>query len=734
MNNKGYKDEIQQKLLLKAIMKLCRLTIVASLGSLLISPLLPACTTVAVERSQLSQVFTQEENSTQSLTGIAAEVDKIAQQVTVLINSGKSGNGSGAIVAKQGDTYYVLTAAHVIKNPDEYAIATSDGESYPLDRATIKTFEGVDLALFSFNSQKSYPVATLADYEIGLEDRPLVFASGFPATKSGQPVRKLTAGVTYSQEIALQQAQNIYSLTNGYELIYTNISQRGMSGGPVFDSLGRIVGLNAAAEAEWTINDAGQDVEIQLGRSLGVPITTFVGLAAQAQIDPKLMKVETSAAPSLSQEQIDEVLKSTFNEPKPSQDSNEVDWLNWGNQQWRIRNYPEAIAAFDRAIQIKPDFYQAYYAKGLAFYGQEKFAEANTAFDRALQINPNIYEIWRLKAQSLDEEKKPQEALTAIDKAIQLNPDDYVLYIQRGFILTRLERYNDAKTTFSRAVQLNPTYYAYFFRGLTNFNLNDYQNAIADFTKSLELQPNHYSSYVTRGSIYTLTGNFQAAMTDLNKAIEIAPDSNPLKLEVYKARGMLYLGTGNLQNAIADCNKVISGNPENKRLLREGYECLAQASASSGDFQNAIANQTKAIELDPQNAVAYRYRGGFRNQAQDFQNAITDFDKAIALDPNDAEAYSNRATARASLNDMQGAVADTKKAIELYTQKIASNPNNLQLYINRAISRAGIGDKPGAMQDVQKAEQLLARQGITSGAGYELVQKLKNFLLVPTAK
>jgi S1-C subfamily serine protease len=213
-------------------------------------------------------------------TGVAKKVDEIAQQITVRIDSRDRGNGSGVIVAKEGNIYYVLTADHVVKNPDEYEIVTPDGKRHRVNNETVKTFEGVDLALLQFTSQESYSIATLADYQLGLDElsqgkQQLIFLSGFPGSKLGNNQnlsRKLTAGIAFPQIFALSLAQNVYSLNNGYELVYTNLSQPGMSGGPLLDSLGRVVGINAAAEAELEVNSAGQVEEINLGRSLGVPI------------------------------------------------------------------------------------------------------------------------------------------------------------------------------------------------------------------------------------------------------------------------------------------------------------------------------------------------------------------------------------------------------------------------------------------------------------------------------
>jgi hypothetical protein len=105
-------------------------------------------------------------------TGVAAEVDKIAQQITVSIDSKINGFGSGVIIAKQGNTYYVLTTDYRFKNPDEYTeyiLVTPDGQSYPIDSSQITVLEGTGLAVVHFSSTQTYSVATLAKYNLGIE-------------------------------------------------------------------------------------------------------------------------------------------------------------------------------------------------------------------------------------------------------------------------------------------------------------------------------------------------------------------------------------------------------------------------------------------------------------------------------------------------------------------------------------------------------------------------------------
>ncbi len=146
------------------------------------------------------------------------QINDIAREVTVLI-SGRGGHGSGVIIAKDDNSYYVLTAKHVVNERDNYQIVTSDREAYETDR--VKRLPGVDLAIVQFVSRENYPTAELgtADPSQGQ----IVFVSGWPEPgATGQTIRQFTDG---------QVSGFLGEPIEGYQLSYTNITRGGMSGG-----------------------------------------------------------------------------------------------------------------------------------------------------------------------------------------------------------------------------------------------------------------------------------------------------------------------------------------------------------------------------------------------------------------------------------------------------------------------------------------------------------------------
>jgi S1-C subfamily serine protease len=96
----------------------------------------------------------------------STELKTVGQQITVRIEK-SSGFGSGVLIEKDGDRYYILTNAHVVNNSDKYSVVTPDGMTYLVDASEIVRFPGLDLAVIPFNSDRDYPVAAIGNSDRG---------------------------------------------------------------------------------------------------------------------------------------------------------------------------------------------------------------------------------------------------------------------------------------------------------------------------------------------------------------------------------------------------------------------------------------------------------------------------------------------------------------------------------------------------------------------------------------
>ncbi|WP_019500205.1 S1 family peptidase [Pseudanabaena sp. PCC 6802] len=216
------------------------------------------------------------------------EINDIARDVTVLIRGEKSGHGSGVLIAKDGNTYYALTAYHVVSDSDKYRIVTSDKQAHEMDYSKVKRLPNVDLAVVQFQSDKTYKLAKLANSDTTKQGA-TVFVSGWPAPGQAikEVVRQFTTG-NVSERLDKP-------VGGGYQMVYTNVTRRGMSGGPVFDTAGRVVAIHGLAEGEdanaiksrlglASEAEAAKFTQIagKPGFNMAVPINTFLSLAPQS--------------------------------------------------------------------------------------------------------------------------------------------------------------------------------------------------------------------------------------------------------------------------------------------------------------------------------------------------------------------------------------------------------------------------------------------------------------------
>jgi tetratricopeptide (TPR) repeat protein len=323
------------------------------------------------------------------------QVNGIAREITVLIPSEDDGaegivrqNGSGAIIAREGNNYTVLTASHVLckdyevncKNYYyELQVVTHDGKKYSLNPNSIRKLPEIDLVVFQFTSDRDYRLATLANYE--LADEQFIFASGWPDPKFvGKRERFFNVGKVLPK--AISPLFKIFPPSFGYELIYTSVTYGGMSGGPVLDTEGRVIGIHGQNEGEKI-----KEVRVAIGFSLAIPITTFLQLAPQSGIEGQI-NVESSPPNTLSFQEIGDELYKTFEVPN-NNDTNPLNWLNQGNKMWRLGQLALAYAAYEKALQLDAQLYQAWYGKGLVLTYWKRPQEALAAYEQALKINPN---------------------------------------------------------------------------------------------------------------------------------------------------------------------------------------------------------------------------------------------------------------------------------------------------------------------------------------------------------
>jgi tetratricopeptide (TPR) repeat protein len=476
----------------------------------------------------------------------AQKVARIAEAITVKIsfaNQDESQYGSGILLQKQGDVYTVLTAARVLKGKplDELTLTTSDDRRYR-DRTvtdSVKVYAGdVDLAIVKFRSNESYQLAELGD-----SDR---LATGMKLYLAGllTPANKIPwryAGISPSiwreitKSVSILKDGRVSGVSTrifkeGYALAYTNDTLPGMSGGPLLNEAGRVVGIHAQGGKEQV---RGAKTEC----NLGIPIARLADVASDLGVETKVVRTVQS-----STRIADDHFLSAY-------------------QKTNNRDYRGALADYDRSIALNPSYVSAYSDRAALKY--EKFKDTPGAladYNKAISLDPNYAKAYYGRGVlKYEQSEDTPGALADYNKAISLDPNNAKAYIGRGILKhEKLDDPQGALADYDRAVSLNPTHAnTYYHRGKLKAEKRDrllkyrvFDSALIDYDRAINLDPNYVSAYIDRGiQEATEHKNPRGALADYDRAISLDPNN----ASAYNNRGLLKKDSLNdKQGAIAD--------------------------------------------------------------------------------------------------------------------------------------------------------------------------------------
>ena len=559
-----------------------------------------------------------------------AEIESIAKAVTVEIRLLKDESiGSGIIIDRQGDLYTLITNRHVAcgktrecKSPlaaEIYTLKLGDGQEYKVAAKSVKILGGnLDLAIIQFRSNRAHPVAQVAEPgSLKVGDK--VFTSGYPATPPGFSFNAGSAIAVVDKRLTGDRG--------GYTVIYNAETQPGMSGGGVFSEAGRLVAIHGQGErfrdntelatvSSSENSTIRKEVDSKIGYNRGIPVRWVVQGLSELGIrsnNRQSVNLGQTAASSADEHFIDGFNK--FVEPG-------IDILAGKRL---------AVSEFSQAIRINPRYTYAYFSRAVTYDQLQEWPRALADYDRAIQLDPNFaIAISNRGLLKTDELNDPQGALADYNRAIQLYPNFVEAYSNRG--LLKQEKLNDppgALADYNRAIQLNPNFVeAYQNRGdLKYVKLNDTPGALADYDRAIQFYPNFDKAYQNRGLLkQNKLNDTPGALADYDRAIQLNPNFD----KAYSNRGLLKQNKLNdTPGALADYNRAIQLNPNSDKAY---YNRGDLKYYKLNDTPGALADYNRAIQLNPNYAKAYYNRGLLKYyKLNNSQGAFVDMNQAAKL-------------------------------------------------------------------------------------------------------
>ena len=183
-----------------------------------------------------------------------------------------------------------------------------------------------------------------------------------------------------------------------------------------------------------------------------------------------------------------------------------------------------AIEWFARAIRQEVKL-QYLVALGMVLRNQGRFEEALKAFDRAVQLKPDAVELWKLLGHVLVSLNRPDQAALNFQHALVLNPRDWDAAFNVGSMLFHQQRLDEALSAFNLCKQLQPNHgLTLRKRALTLYGLEKLEEALDDIKRAHVLDPQDAAICNDVGAFLQRSGRDDEAVTWFDQALRLSPD------------------------------------------------------------------------------------------------------------------------------------------------------------------------------------------------------------------
>jgi Tfp pilus assembly protein PilF len=170
-------------------------------------------------------------------------------------------------------------------------------------------------------------------------------------------------------------------------------------------------------------------------------------------------------------------------------------------------------------------------------------------------------------------------------------------------------------------------------------------SAIADYDAALKVQPSFGEAYDNRAWIYMTRGGYDAALADLNKAIDLLPPTSAGIARYY--RGYAFFKLNNYPQALADLNEAQRLQPNNADI----YLARGNVEQAQENYDAALRDYDEFSKRTPKDARGPISRGSVLEAMGRAEEALAALEGAVALEPGNASALAERDRLRAQQSE-----------------------------------------------------------------------------------
>ncbi|KAL4506438.1 hypothetical protein ABPG72_000009 [Tetrahymena utriculariae] len=441
------------------------------------------------------------------------------------------------------------------------------------------------------------------------------------------------------------------------------------------------------------------------------------------------------------------------------------EYLSQADTLYKNQQKDEALFLCDKAIQLNPQYSQAYLKKGIFLKDKDKKIEASECFQKAFELDSKNIEVLKnivqlnnsqekfdesiqlsnlliqndpknfigyyLKGSTLMKTLSFDEALLNIDKSIELNPEQFNAYNIKAFILSKKGQTQEAVNFYDKAISLKSDCEISYKNKILELNkLGQKQQSLKCFDKLLELNPTSACNYTKKGKLLIELKRFGEADLCFKKAIELDPNDT----DAYIQKGILNYEQKQYDESLESFYRALEINSS----LSEVYFQITVLLKSKKKYLEALDKINKAIDIDFKYHQAFNQKGQILQILGQEKEALQCFQKAIELNPKYKLALNNKAKLLEQLSQKEEAlncfkyiqeeiepqsiniiqkIADLSfdlglfdQSLQYYSKALEINPSLFNLYVKKSEILSKIGQINEALEQLDKAIQINPNQ------------------------
>ncbi|HMC93499.1 MAG TPA: tetratricopeptide repeat protein [Polyangia bacterium] len=278
--------------------------------------------------------------------------------------------------------------------------------------------------------------------------------------------------------------------------------------------------------------------------------------------------------------------------------------------------------------------------------------------------------------------KTSPEAQAAFDEGVRI-------------MRTGRKHYKEARQPLSRATQLDGRLFeAWHDLGVVETALGNFDAAVDDFKRALDIQPGARLTVLAYGE--SLRRAHSGKKAGEVYARWLNSDPNDFDMRARYSQVLREAGPDSLDESLEQARLLVAEGGENLAHSVIAYNALGLTYYKMGKFELAETALHKAAELDPKSAFVWNNLGLVAFERGHDQEAFLDYQKASELDPKYVQARLNKAVVYLDCGDYRKARGELEKAVEI-------DPNDAEAQVALGVAARGDGKTELARKAYERA-------------------------------